>query len=255
MIVSGSPEWELARQLAGAFEMGSPPIELPDRLLPSGADAAYAIQLEILKRRNTGIAGWKVGAKSPTGPIQGAPLPCDRVHRDALTLSRNGFVTLGLELEIAFSFGRAFRPSEHPYSEDEVLAGVKFMAAAIEVVSSRFVQWPQVEKLGQLADLQNHGALVVGQVADYQHAYPFARPALKFSYAGADITPASPANPCGDPRRLLSWVVNHCTTHGLTLIEQTILTTGSYTGMYFPAGPGTATGEIAGLPPVYLTLT
>jgi 2-keto-4-pentenoate hydratase len=41
-------------------------------LTPADADAAYAIQHEILAIGGARIGGWKIGAKSPTGPIQGA---------------------------------------------------------------------------------------------------------------------------------------------------------------------------------------
>ena len=50
------------------------------------------------------------------------------------------------------------------------------------------------------------------------------------------------------------WLVNHVTSRGLTVREDVVVTTGSYTGMYFPERAGTAIGAIDGLPPVRLTL-
>ncbi|GAB7542384.1 hypothetical protein CS8_020500 [Cupriavidus sp. 8B] len=41
---------------------------------------------------------------------------------------------------------------------------------------------------------------------------------------------------------------------GMTLGHGTLVTTGSYTGMHFPAQAGVALGRIAGLPPVELIL-
>lgn len=61
------------------------------------------------------------------------------------------------------------------------------------------------------------------------------------------------ADAAGDPRRLLAWVVNHCTVRGIT-VDSDVVTTGSYTGMHFASAAGTVVGEIRGLPPVSLTL-
>jgi 2-keto-4-pentenoate hydratase len=121
-------------------------------------------------------------------------------------------------------------------------------------VTSRFAHWPDVNKLGQLADLQNHGALACAEPVPYSAAFPFEAPQLSFKFDGVDIVKGPVCNPAGDPRRLLGWVVNHCAARGIAIGEDVIVTTGSYTGMSFPAGPGTAVGEIQGLAPVRLTI-
>ncbi|MBA5791108.1 2-keto-4-pentenoate hydratase, partial [Escherichia coli] len=41
---------------------------------------------------------------------------------------------------------------------------------------------------------------------------------------------------------------------GIVLPAGTVVTTGSYTGMFFPNAASTAIGRIAGLPPVSVTL-
>lgn len=225
----------------------------PDQT-PADASAAYAIQHEILSLNGAGIGGWKIGAKSADGPIQGAPLPDVDLHADGARLSRASFAPLGLELEIAFRFNRSFEPSARPYSEDEVKAAIGSIGATIEIVASRYAAWPKVDKLAQLADLQNHGALIVGEFTPYRDDFPFVAPSLRFSFDGHDVVEATPANPAGDPRRLLSWLVNHATSRGIAVTPETIVTAGSYTGMFFPRHAGTASGRIEGLAPVSLTL-
>jgi 2-keto-4-pentenoate hydratase len=227
---------------------------LPPEQTPADASAAYAIQHEILSLNGAGIGGWKIGAKSADGPIQGAPLPDVDLHADGARLSREGFAPLGLELEIAFRFGRSFEPSSTPYSEDEVKTAIGSIGATIEIVASRYAAWPAVDKLAQLADLQNHGALIVGEFTPYREDFPFVAPSLRFSFDGHDVVEATPANPAGDPRRLLTWLVNHATSRGIVVTPETIVTAGSYTGMFFPRHAGTASGRIEGLPPVSLTL-
>lgn len=248
------PGGELAQLLATAQETGSPLVSLPPEFVPVDASAAFAVQHRTLALRDKAIGGWKVGAKSPTGPIQGAPLPGDRILRAGAVVRREDYRVLGLELEIAFRFGRVFEPSADPYADEVVLASVASMLATIEIVSSRFAQWPGVDKLCQLADLQNHGALACGEAIAYSADFPFTTPSLTFVFDGADIVKSSVANPAGDPRRLLAWAVNHCTARGVAIGGDVVITTGSYTGMHFASSPGTVIGEIRGLPPVSLTL-
>jgi 2-keto-4-pentenoate hydratase len=227
------------------------PIEAaPNELAPATAEEAYDTQFGTLCALDVAIGGWKVGAKASDAPIHGAPLPADNVHKSPATLRLNAFTRFALELEIAFRFGRPFAPTGNAYPDHEVLAGVASMCATIEVVASRFAEWPAVDPLWQLADLQNHGALIVGEPVSYRADFPFVAPSLRFTFNGASAFDGTPANPAGDPRRLLTWVVNQSTLRGQTVDEGTIVTAGTYTGVFFPEGPGEALGEIDGLPPV-----
>jgi len=225
----------------------------PD-LRPANADDAYDVQHATVRALGAAIAAWKVGSKSVDGPVQGAPLPSTGVFLKPATLSRAAFVKPGLELEIAFTLGRRFDAHSGPYDDATVIGAIESVHAAIEVVASRFRAWPDVDKLWQLADLQNHGALVVGEGVRYDAAYPFVAPQMHFTFGGADAFPGTPANPAGDPRRLLAWVVNHSVSRGVAVEAGTVLTAGSYTGIYLPSSPGVARGEIDGLPPVQFTL-
>jgi 2-keto-4-pentenoate hydratase len=244
----------LSQLLADARRRRTPIDTLAPEQLPADADAAYAIQHEIMSASGARIGGWKIGAKSASGPIQGAPLPHADLHGDGARLAREGFAPLGLELEVAFRFGRRFEPSATPYHEDEVLASIGSIGATIEIVASRYAAWPGVDKLAQLADLQNHGALIVGEFTQYREDFPFVAPSLRFEFNGRDVVETTPANPAGDPRRLLTWLVNHASSRGLAVTPEMVITAGSYTGMFFPREAGTASGHIEGLAPVHLTL-
>jgi 2-keto-4-pentenoate hydratase len=249
----GSGAEDLARMLHDAFASGAALSHAPSSLVPEGIDRAYHIQEQLLQLRGQRTGGWKVGAKSEAGPIQGAPLPADGIHASPARLDRAAFRPVGLELEIAFRFGRGFAPSPQAYCSDEVVGSLASFCAAIEVVSSRFANWPEVDRLLQLADLQNHGALATGGFIDYDSRFPFRSPSLQFRFNGDEIA-TNRSNPAGDPRNLLMWAVNHCTTRGKRFEEGTIVTTGSYTGIHFVHRSGTAEGQIAGLPTVCLSL-
>lgn len=252
---STSAPAHLAQLIVNAQRTVTPLADIEPALVPADPAAAYAVQQEILAVRGVSAGGWKIGSKSHTGPIQGSVLPDDCLHPSASQLERSGFSLVGLELEIAFRLNRDFTPQDADYTEAEVLAGIGEMGATIEVVSSRYAQWPKVEPLAQLADLLNHGALVVGEFIPYRADFNFMTPAMTFTLDGQNIAPSVTVNPAGDPRRLLTWLVNHHTRNGQTLPKGLVITAGSYTGMHVSEGAGQVLGEIEGLPAVSVTLS
>lgn len=251
---SASTSSRLAQLIVEAQRTRSPLGELDKDVYPTDMASAYLTQQEIFRLRGAKPGGWKIGSKSHTGPIQGSPLPSDCLFASGSEFDRGAYPPVGLELEIAFRFNRAFSPSDQDYSDEEVLAGVGEMASTIEIVSSRFADWPRVEPLTQLADLLNHGALIVGEFVPYDPQFNFAQPELELTFNGDNIVPSTVANPAGDPRRLLPWLVNHYTRQGLSVPQGLVITTGSFTGMFFAEGPGQINGQIQGLPTISLSL-
>lgn len=237
----------LANLLSSAYKNNSTAV-VPATLEPADIDSAYEVQQRFLKKCDVRTGGWKIGAKSETGPIQGAPLPLPRIYSGSASIARRDYPVLGIELEIFFTFNRDFLPQPEPISERQVLESVSAFGASIEIVSSRIAGWPEAPKLSQLADLQNHGALVIGETVEYRSDFPFTDPMAELSIDGVSLFRGAGRNPAGDPRRLLCWLVNHCSEKGLALREGSIITTGSYTGIEFPSHAGKVSGEIAGLP-------
>lgn len=240
---------ELARLLAGAWRENAQ-VAVPAALAPQDNADAYQVQQAFLGQLGCPIGGWKVGAKSVDGPVQGAPLPQDWIHADAAMLPRTRFPVLGIELEIMFRLGRDFAPGAPLASEEEVLDSIAGVAASVEIVASRLAGWPDVPKPAQLADLQNHGALVVGESVARWDGVDFLAPRARLAFNGREVFDGAGGNPAGDPRRLLAWVVRHCHEQGILLRAGTPITAGSYTGMFFPQERGTVEGRIAGLPPI-----
>lgn len=229
---------------------------LPDGVTPADANAAYDQQHVLIEALGGAIGGWKVGAKMPDGPAQAAPLPAHGVTQgDTSVYTADAGRPFGLELEIAFRLGRRFEPSDTAYPDAEVLGAIASVGATIEVVGSRFAKHPDVDRLAQLADLLSHAALAAGEFVPYRDDLPFLAPQLTFTFNGQPLFAGTPGNPAGDPRRLLPWLVNHATVARRTAVTpDQVLTTGTYVGLVRVAGSGVAIGEIAGLPPVTLTI-
>ncbi|MDQ2822566.1 MAG: 2-keto-4-pentenoate hydratase [Pseudomonadota bacterium] len=249
-----APE-QLGYLLSDAYAQKAPPVTVPAALEPQDGAAAYLAQRAFLQRHRLDIGGWKIGAKSDTGPIQGAPLPRHGILTAGAVVARHDFPVFGIEVEIMFRFNRDFLPDQAPCTETEVLSSIGAIGTSIEIVSSRLAGWPDPPKLIQLADLQNHGALIVGDFVDYRPDFDFRSPQAQLLFNGQEIFKGPGANPAGDPRRLLHWLVGHCRTQHIALPEGTVVTAGSYTGMYFPTTAGVVSGHIAGLPGIEFSIT
>jgi 2-keto-4-pentenoate hydratase len=211
---------------------------------PANAEEAYVVQQLVLDELG-GCAGYKIGAGSPTAAPQCAPLPATRVFGAATGIRRADYLRIGLELEIAFSFAEEVdhRLSEQP---DEVIDAIDTMSVVVEIVDSRFDSWPNVDPLLQLADLQNNGALVIGDTRPYDRSFDFSAPQVRFSCGDHAIFNGVARHPAGDPRRLIAWLVARTLETGHSIPARTVLTTGSYTPLYIANEPGTVRGEIDG---------
>jgi 2-keto-4-pentenoate hydratase len=220
---------------------------LEPRDIPADAPTAYAIQHEMLREADARIGAWKIGAKAPDALASGAPIDAALIFDSPARLPFDSFFRVLVELELAFRFAYSLPPRNDVYTREEVFAAIGGIAVALEVVDSRFAQWPNLDALAQLADSQNNGALVVSGMEPYDAIAPgfdFLAPRLELTLDGLPIAPAALGNPAGDPRELLPWLVNHCSRMGLTVEPFWTITTGSYTGAYRLDGPGMVHGSI-----------
>lgn len=237
----------LAAQLAEARRQHRLIEVLEPADIPADAPTAYAIQHEMLRETDARIGAWKIGARAPDALANGAPIDAALVHASPARLSFESFFRVLVELEIAFRFAYSLPARSEPYTREEVLGAIGGIAVALEVVDSRFTQWPNLDPLAQLADSQNNGALVVSAMEPYDVVAPgfdFLAPRIELTLDGMSIAPAALGNPAGDPRELLLWLVNHCSRMGLTVEPFWTITTGSYTGAYRVDGPAMLHGSI-----------
>ena len=226
--------------------------------LPPDAATAYAIQQAVLAGLGTPTGAWKIGARSPGGAANGAPIPAPLVLESPAQASYDGFFRVLVELEVAFRFAEPIPPRGEAYARDEVLARVGTVLPAIEIVDSRFAEWPDIAPLAQLADAQNNGALITGHpvpYAGFARQFDFVSPQLELTFDGTSLAPDAPGNPAGDPRELLVWFVNHCAAMGIAIEPGWTITTGSYVGAHPIGQRGIVHGHIDGLGEVEVELT
>jgi 2-keto-4-pentenoate hydratase len=243
----------LAGLLLAARRSGRPIDSLPAGLIPATSAEAYAVQDRVASALGT-VAGWKVGAASPSAEPNCAPLFADLMAPSPATWPAARFRVRGIEGELAFRFGVALGPRDAAYGEDEVWDAVASLHPAIEIVDSRFAAFPAVDKRALLADNQANGAFCHGAaVTNWRHIDFLGQPS-RLLIDGKEVASARGGNAAGHPRRLLAWLANHRARRGRGLAAGDIVTTGTHTGLVFAAPGASVTVDFVGIGAAAVTL-
>ncbi|UWU88833.1 2-keto-4-pentenoate hydratase [Bradyrhizobium sp. CB1015] len=234
---------EAADRLVAARD-GGPAVAWRD-ILSSDRAGAYAIQDATLARIGP-LGGWKVGASSPDAEPVCAPLPASGLLASGARLGPE-FRLRGVEVEVALRVGRALAADDATLPDRE-LASAFDAYPAIEVVETRLKDWTDSAALAQLADLQSHGALLIGTAAAVSPASIDLRAVEADLKIGEAISRRTiGGNPAGDIWRLLRWLVRHCADRNVPLLPGQLVTTGSCTGMVFAEAGSSARARLVGL--------
>ena len=199
---------------------------------PPDAQAAYAVQDRIAGLFGP-VGGWKVGAKAPPDMPIAAPLFADLVRPSPAEWPAGSLHMIGIEAELAFRVGRDVPARREPLSDDEIWGSIASMHAAVEIVDTRLATWKDADRLWVLSDNQSNGGFVYDRAGLAVPDGPLAEAQVRLVLDGKTVIDGVRANPAGDPRRLVAWLVNHCALSRGGLREGMFITTGSYTGMPF----------------------
>lgn len=218
----------------------APPFALPDR------DAVYAIQ-DGVARATGPVAGWKVGARTPTAEPNPAPLLAGALVKSPARFDAKAMHMIGVEIEISFHIVRDIAARTAPVGREEALASVGDAFVGMEVVDTRLADFKLVDAEWLQADNQMNHALVMGdRVKDWAR---LDWPDLQVTLDIDGITVVDQRGGLGavDPVRPLVWMIDHAVRRRGGIRKGQAITTGSWTGLrYFP--PGTrARGAFAGL--------
>lgn len=226
---------QVARRLVAARRDGG--LVLSTTVCPPERASAYAVQdstVDVLG----GVGGWKVGAEGPGLEPHCAPLPAPGIFSTGVSLVGPPWRMRGIEVEVAVRFARDFVPGSPQVARGELQAAIDCVLPVIEVVESRLSAVREADPLSLLADLQCHGALVVGEPAAMDAAELDLRQVEAYlAFDGQPVASCRGANPADDIWRLLSWLAWHAAQRGRPLRAGDIVTTGSCSGMLF-AGEG-----------------
>jgi 2-keto-4-pentenoate hydratase len=187
-----------------------------------------------------------VGAKGPQVEPHCAPLPASGVRASGAALAGPAWRWRCIEVEVALRLGRDLDPKGRLLPPAELAEAFDAVLPAIEVVETRLAEGKTADPLAHLADLQCHGALVLGNpsaLAPAQLDLRTVEASLRFGAISAAHTHGG--NPAQDVWHLLAWLALHCAQRGQPLRTGQIVTTGSCTGLLVAPAGVPVRGEIA----------
>ena len=225
---------EAARRLSEARRSRQLLDALPESCRPGTLDDAHAIQEATVARLGETVAGWKVGA-TPDGRVARGALLRSRMYVSVSRISVALVPLLGVEAEIAFRLDCDLPPRETEYAYEEVAAAVTALPG-IEIVDSRFRDYPNAPLLDRIADFMSNGAFIVGEALPTWRGFDLAALDVELSFDGQSIVRRTGGHPTKDPLLPAVALVNDLRT-GPGLIAGQIITTGTYTGLNY-ARPG-----------------
>jgi 2-keto-4-pentenoate hydratase len=209
-----------------------PAVALPD------ADAAYLVQEAVAAQLGWFGAAppryWKSGGPSREAVLTHAPLPPAGVWPNSFDARGQCFQFRGIEAEIALRLGRDV-DADLAATLDlaAATAVVDAMCVSIEIVDSRWREGREAPALARLADLQSHGALVLG---DWLPFVPrdWGRQPCRVSI-GAAVQHFIGTHSLADPAFVLPAWLRHATRGGRRVPAGSVVTTGTWCGLLFAA--------------------
>jgi len=225
-----------------------------DRVTLTQDDQAYAVQDALMTRLGP-VAGWKVGASSNTAEPNAAPLPASVMKHAGETLGLAPHAMRLIELEVAVRLRSDLLPGERWLSPAQVMDAVQDVLPVIEVVDSRFVEGRAAPAPARLADLQSHGALVLGAPSPVDlRTLDLTGLRTRLWFDDVLATDVTGAHAAPDIWRLIAWLARHAQARGRPLRAGDIVTTGSCTPPVIASEGARVAGDITGLGRLDLTL-
>ncbi|UYG07004.1 2-keto-4-pentenoate hydratase [Halomonas sp. M4R1S46] len=219
-----------AERLIQAHRQGRPipvPLDIP---LAEEADA-YAIQERVSMTLGT-PAGWKLGGIVPGEAPRYSRLFAEHNQASPGVCRRRDHQVVFLEPELAVVLGAAIPAREAPYTRAEIAPRVSGLHAAIEVVDSRFADWPEVPPLWQLADGLSHGGFVLGSGVAPGSLDRLVDAEYRLTLDGQVALAGRGGHPGGDPAALLVEMVNaRIARDGEGFAAGEVITTGTFDGV------------------------
>ena len=220
-------------------------------LCPPDAQAAYSAQDAVAQAcgwfGDVSAGYWKSGGPSRQAVLTHAPLPLDGVWTSPATAGAWPFHMRGVEAEIALRLGCDVNPALALKLEvNDAVKLVDAMCVSIEIVDSRWVEGLEAPALAKLADLQSHGALVLGPWVPFSQRDWLAQ-VCRVQIGAQPPVERQGTHSLADPAFLLTAWLRHATQGGRSVLARTVVTTGTWVGILTATAGDLVTAEFPGI--------
>ena len=209
---------------------------LTDTDTDTDIDTAYAVQARVAQTLGwfgaAGPAHWKSGGPSREAVATHAPLPPAGVWASPADARSWPFRLRWMEAEVALRLGQPVDAGQ-ARTLDLVQARslVDAMCVSIEIVDSRWAEGLQASAWARLADLQSHGALVLGAWRPFDAGHDWAAQVCRVRVGAQPVREFRGTHSMADPAFVLLAWLRHASRDGAVLAAGTVLTTGTWCGM------------------------
>ncbi|MEO5695651.1 MAG: fumarylacetoacetate hydrolase family protein [Burkholderiaceae bacterium] len=227
------------------------PLPAADAPLPDAA-AAYAVQQAVADSfgwfdEARPPRHWKSGGPSRDAVLTHAALPPDGVWTSPAESRDWPFRMRGIEAEIALRLARDVDPAFAAQLDHAQAATlIDAMCVSIEIVDSRWVEGLDASPMAKLADLQSHGALVLGAWVAFR-AIDWSAQACHVKIGGGAASEWRGTHSMSDPCFLLPAWLRHATRNGASVAAGTVVTTGTWVGILPAAAGDLVSAEFPGI--------
>ena len=190
---------------------------------------------------------WKSGGPSRNATFTHAPLPPRGIwqspaHTDWAWSMR------GIEAEIALRLASSVDAGlAATLDQTNACRLVDAMTVSIEVVDSRWTQGMAAPALLKLADLQTHGALILGPWVPFDTGHDWASQRCEVAISNQPTQKFRGTHSLADPAFLLPAWLKHATRGGRVLLAGSVVTTGTWCGILHARAGDTVTVKFDGI--------
>jgi 2-oxopent-4-enoate hydratase len=250
-----------AAQLAEAELTRRPTQPLTERFPALTLVEAYRIQeANVARRVGNGerVVGRKVGLTATTmqelfrvrEPDYGHILDT-MMHEAGEPLDLRELIDPQIEVEPAFVLGRGLQGPG--LGIDDVLSATDYVLPCFEIIDSRIVDW-RIKIQDTVADNGSSARVVLGSTKVRPSDLALGDLATTLELDHVVVASGTTADILGHPANGVAWLANKLSQFGIALQAGEIILPGTCTRCFRIAGHRTATGRIAGLGDVSITL-
>jgi 2-keto-4-pentenoate hydratase len=202
----------------------------------NSAEDAYAVQSLVAAQLGWHSAPvaryWKSGGLARDAIITHAGLPPDGVRHSPANLKDWPLHLHGVEAEVAIRLGCdvSFEMLSTA-SQADAQGWIADMTVAIEIISNHWDMGYDTPAWLKLADLQSHGALVLGDWQPWR-AHDWSNQDCQILVNGETVVRRKGSHPLGSPDWGLRVFAKHIIGQHRVLPAGTVITTGSWNGIY-----------------------